>query len=84
MNSRDNLLKRNALRMDPRVKRAIQMFWDMVPKSVDFQVEKQSYISLLVRVCKLVIPDFDLESAMATAEVRCRCYADGTTMSMDI
>lgn len=72
MNNRDNLLKRNALRLDPRVKRAIQMIWDMVPKTINFQVEKSSYISLLVRVCKLVIPDFDLAAAREQAEV-CAC-----------
>jgi hypothetical protein len=70
MNTRDNLLKRNALRLDPRVKRAIQMIWDMVPKTINFQVEKKSYIALLVRVCKLVIPEFNLEEARATAEVQ--------------
>lgn len=69
MNSRENLVKRNALRQDTRVKRAIQMIWDMVPKNASMQVEKQSYISLLVRICKLVIPEFDLDSALATAEV---------------
>lgn len=69
MYTRDNMIKRNALRSDPRVKRAIQMFWDMVPKSSDLQIEKHSYIALLVRICKLVVPEFDLEAARTTAEV---------------
>lgn len=69
MNSRENLIKRNALRMDPRVKRAIGMFWDMMPKTLDMHIEKDQYVGILVRICKLVIPEFELEQARETAEV---------------
>lgn len=69
MNTRENLLKRNALRSDNRVKRAIQMFWDMVPKTPDLQIDKNNYIALLVRICKLVVPEFDLKDSLKTAEV---------------
>jgi hypothetical protein len=69
MDTRDNLLKRNSLRMDTRVKRAVQMMWDMFPKTPEFQVQKKDYIAFLVRVVKLVIPEFDAKEARATAEV---------------
>ena len=69
MNTRENLLKRNALRSDNRVKRAIQMFWDMVPKTPDLQIDKNNYIARLVRICKLVVPEFDLKDSLKTAEV---------------
>ena len=69
MDTRENLLKRNALRADTRVKRAVQMIWDMFPKTPEFQVQKNDYISFLVRVVKLVIPEFNAKEARATAEV---------------
>jgi hypothetical protein len=84
MNTRDNLLKRNALRSDVRVKRAIQMFWDMVPKSADLQIEKHSYISLLVRICKLVVPEFDLKDSLKTAEVPACYSANGRLLSIAV
>jgi hypothetical protein len=74
MDTRDNLLKRNALRLDTRVKRAVQMMWDMFPKTPEFQVQKKDYIAFLVRVVKLVIPEFDAKEARATAEVGVTCF----------
>ena len=85
MNTRENLLKRNALRSDNRVKRAIQMFWDMVPKTPDLQIDKNNYIALLVRICKLVVPEFDLKDSLKTAEVLAVClhaYAASYVVSL--
>ena len=70
MDTRENLLKRNALRLDTRVKRAVQMIWDMFPKTPEFHVEKKDYIAFLVRVVKLIIPEFNAKEAKQTAEVR--------------
>jgi hypothetical protein len=80
MNTRENLLKRNALRSDNRVKRAIQMFWDMVPKTPDLQIDKNNYIALLVRICKLVVPEFDLKDSLKTAEVLAVCLTPQATL----
>lgn len=74
LDTRDNLLKRNALRLDERVRRAVQNIWEVFPKTNDFYVKKEDYIAFLVRIVKLVIPEFNAKEARAIAEV-CGCRA---------
>lgn len=64
----ENVARRQALKRHPLVEGAIQRFWEAFDKNDNYQVSKDSYISFLVRVCKLVIPEFDLAEALETAK----------------
>ncbi len=66
MYSAENLMRRKALKKSELIKRQINRIWMLLEKSRRGRLTKDAYISFMLRVCKILNPDFNYADALET------------------
>lgn len=60
---------RNALKRYPKVSQALKNFWAVFKKDDKMRISKQEYIDVMVKIAKVLTPQFDEYQARAAVEV---------------
>lgn len=67
-----NLGRRFDLKRHWEVRREIRRFWDLFSKDGNMRVCKEEYVEAMVRMCKVLTPEFNEKEAREIVEVRAR------------
>jgi hypothetical protein len=62
------LAKRRALKKHPLVFKSVDKFWSLVPKNPSGFLSKEVYLEFVLRLFKIINPDFVYEDALRTVE----------------
>lgn len=69
LHNASNMRRRHNLRQHPAIVDSIQALWSVFDKNQRYEISKVQYVELLVRICKVLIPEFNESQARATADV---------------
>ena len=69
METLEALNARRALKSHPLVQKAITSFFRIFAKDSHMRVPKLEYITIMARICRMLIPEFSIGEALATVEV---------------
>lgn len=69
METLEALNARRALKSHPLVQKGITSFFRIFTKDSHMRVPKREYITVMARVCRMLIPEFSMQEALATVEV---------------
>lgn len=62
--TQENIRRRNALKKNPLIAQQINRMWMLLKKNSKGRLEKFSYMNLMIRLCKILNPDFQYAEAL--------------------
>ncbi|GAB5369927.1 hypothetical protein AAMO2058_001448200 [Amorphochlora amoebiformis] len=65
----ENIQRRKALKNEPKIKLGIEKFWKLLEIDSNNRLTKRGYKDLMIRICKVLRPSFDQESALEEIDV---------------